>query len=196
MPQVQRAAIIAGGKSTRMGRDKALLPFGQTTLIAHIAGVLRPIFPELFVATSNSEIARAASLPAIADVFPGRGPLAGIHTALAHFNAPTFVVACDMPFLNAEFIRFLSEDFDGAARVPLSNSGFEPLHAVYAPVCLPTFENHLQGESKMSPLRRVLEEVGATWVSVEVARRFDGDLRMFVNWNTPADVIIRTDATP
>ncbi len=188
MPQVQRAAILAGGKSSRMGRDKALLPFGNQTLIAHIAQTLRPVFAEIVVVTSNLEIARAADLPSVADQFSGRGPLAGVHAALLHFDAPTFVVACDMPFLNADFIRFLAQDFDGAARVPLSDGGFEPLHAVYAPTCLPTFERHLRTDGKMPPLRRVLEEVGARWVSVEVARSYDGDLKMFDNWNAPADI--------
>ena len=185
MLPVQRATILAGGKSSRMGCDKALLPFGNQTLIAHIAQILRPIFPEILVVTSNIQIARAADLPSVADRFPGRGPLAGIHAALLHFEAPIFVVACDMPFLNADFIRLLIREFDGAARVPLSQGGFEPLHAVYAPACLPPFERHLRGAEKLPPLRRVLEEVGAHWVSAEVARRFDSDLKMFGNWNTP-----------
>ena len=188
MPPVQRAAILAGGNSTRMGRDKALLPFGETTLISHLAQILAPIFADIIVVTANVEIARAADLNAVADQFPHRGPLAGIHAALAHFQQPTFIVACDMPNLNADFIRFLARDFDGPARVPLSENGFEPLHAVYAPSCLPTFERYLKTDGKMPPLRRVLEEVGATWIDVEVARRFDADLTMFENWNRPADM--------
>ena len=188
MLQVQNAAILAGGKSARMGRDKALLPFGNQTLIGHIAQILSPIFAQTIVVTTDPAIARAAALPPVADTFSGHGPLSGIHAALAHFEAPTFVVACDMPFLNADFIRFLAADFAGSARVPLSEGGFEPLHAVYAPACLPNFEAHLQIEFRMPPLRLILRGVGADWIEAAIARRFDADLRMFANWNSPADV--------
>lgn len=187
---ITRAAILAGGKSSRMGRDKALLDFNGAPLIAHIAHILAPIFDEIIVVTANPAIARAADTPAVADAFAGRGPSGGIHAALAHFGAPTFVVACDMPFLNADFIRYLCADFDAdaGARVPISDNGFEPLHAIYAATALPTFERYLRGEGKMPPLRRVLEEIGASWVAPEVARSFDSGLKMFSNWNTPADV--------
>ena len=179
---------MAGGQSSRMGRDKALIPFNGAPLIARIADVLAPIFPRIIVVTGNPNIASAAELPAVSDQFSQRGPLAGIHAALAHFGEPTFVVACDMPFLNADFIRHLVHDFKGAARVPLSEGGFEPLHAIYAPACVPRFEHYLRGATQMPPLRRVLEEVGASWIAVEVARRFESDLKMFENWNVPADI--------
>ena len=193
--RITRAAIIAGGQSSRMGRDKALLPFDNQPLIAHIARIIAPIFVETIVVTANPHIARAAALPAIFDRFTGRGPLAGIHAALAHFEAPTFVVACDMPRINADFIRYICADFgsDVTARVPLSDDGFEPLHAIYAPVCLPTFERYLQTEGKMPAMRRVLEEVGASWIAPEIARRFDGELRMFENWNAPGDLSRSTE---
>lgn len=171
-----------------MGRDKALLDFNGQPLVAHIAQILAPIFDEIIVVTANSDIARAADLPAVADAFAGRGPLGGIHAALSHFDAPTLVVACDMPYLNADFIRFLCEDFDGSTRVPLSDDGFEPLHAIYAATALPTFEKYLRNEGKMPPLRRVLEEIGAQWIAPKVARSFDEELKMFRNWNTPADI--------
>lgn len=171
-----------------MGRDKALLAFDNQPLVAHIAQILAPIFSEIIVVTANSAIAAAADLPGVADRFAGRGPLGGIHAALSHFNAPTFVVACDMPFLNADFIRYLINGFDAGARVPLSENGFEPLHAVYAATSLPTLEKYLRCEGKMPSLRRVLEEIGATWIAPAIVRRFDEDLKMFDNWNTPEDV--------
>lgn len=172
-----------------MGRDKALLDFGGQPLVAHIAQILAPIFPEIIVVTANSDIARAADLPAVADSFAGRGPLGGIHAALSHWRAPTFVVACDMPFLNADFIRYLIADFDGSTRVPLSDDGFEPLHAIYAATATAPFEKYLRNEGKMPPLHRILQEISADWIAPEIARGFDENLRMFENWNTPDDVI-------
>ena len=171
-----------------MGRDKALIPLNGQSLIAHIAQILAPIFDETIVVTADPTIARAAGLSAVADVFLNRGSLGGIHAALTHFGAPTFVVACDMPYLNADFIRYLCADFDGIARVPLSDDGFEPLHAIYAATAAPFFERYLRIEGKMPPLRRVLEEIGAHFIAPEIARSFDSDLKMFDNWNMPADI--------
>ena len=185
---VTRAAILAGGQSSRMGRDKALIPFNGAPLIAHIAQILAPIFPKIIVVTANPQIAAAADLFAVADTFAGRGPLGGIHAALSHFQAPTFVVACDMPYLNADFIRALCADFDGSARVPLSENGFEPLHAIYAATATASFERYLRIEGKMPSLWRLLEEIGADWLAPEIARSFDGELKMFDNWNAPGDV--------
>ncbi len=184
---VRCAAILAGGKSSRMGREKALLPFENKPLIARIAEILTPIFPQICVVTSKIEVADAANLPMVRDRFPNRGPLGGIHAALSHFEAPTFIVACDMPFLNADFMRFLAQNFNGVALVPQNDGGFEPLHAVYAPQNIPIFESHLRGAERMPPLRSILQEIDAQWVSVEVARRFDPALKCFSNWNTPQD---------
>ena len=172
-----------------MGRDKALLPFNHQPLIAHIAQILEPIFPRICVITDISEIASAANLPAIPDHFLGRGPLGGIHAVLSHFGAPTFVVACDMPFLCAPFIEYLCQNFDGDALVPLGDGGFEPLHAVYGIACAPIFEAYLRGGEKMPPFRRVLEEIDTRWVPLETARLYDPTLQCFSNWNTPEDAL-------
>ena len=93
-----------------------------------------------------------------------------------------------MPYLNADFIRYLCADFDATARVPLSENGFEPLHAIYAATATPLFERFLRIEGKMPPLRRVLTEIGASFIAPEIARGFDSELKMFSNWNTPADI--------
>jgi molybdopterin-guanine dinucleotide biosynthesis protein A len=184
---VSCAAILAGGASSRMGREKALISWHGQPLIRHVAAVLEPIFPQICVITHKIEVARAAALPAIADHFEARGPLGGIHAALTHFEAPTFIVACDMPFLSADFIKYLSQNFAENALVPLGESGFEPLHAIYAPHLAPRFESYL-GQQKVPSMRRVLEEIDAQFVPLEVARGFDAQLKCFSNWNTPADI--------
>lgn len=170
-----------------MGREKALLELDNQPLIARIAAILTPIFPQICVVTNNLEVARAANLPAISDRYENRGPLGGIHAALSHFAAPTFVVACDMPFLCADLIAFLSQNFSSAALVPLGEGGFEPLHAIYGPECAPVFESFLRGEGKMPPFRRVLERVETKFVPLEIARGFDPTTRCFTNWNTPQE---------
>ncbi|MBV9865392.1 MAG: molybdenum cofactor guanylyltransferase [Abitibacteriaceae bacterium] len=185
---VRCATIIAGGASRRMGRDKALLSIKGQPLIAHIAEVLRQIFPDLVVVTSNATIADAAHAHAISDIYPGKGPLAGIHVALKHWEQPTFCVACDMPYLNADYIRHLCaqlEDFD--AVIPCSGDYAEPLHAVYTPVCLPVIESTLQQE-RVGPVSSIYKQLKVRFIEGEQARQFDPALRMFENWNTPEEV--------
>ena len=116
-----------------MGRDKALLPFNGAPLVAHIAQILAPIFPEIIVVTANENIARAADLPAVADTFANRGPLGGIHAALTHFERADVCRRVRYAYVSTPIsFALLCADFDGSARVPLSDNGFEPLHAVYA----------------------------------------------------------------
>jgi FdhD protein len=187
--KVQHAAVLAGGQSSRMGREKALLPWRGRPLVAHVAGILRPLFPHLCVVTAKAEVAAAAQLTSVADLYEKRGPLGGIHAALSHYGAPTFVVACDMPFVNCDLVRYLAENFVGDAIVPLSEEGgFEPLCAIYAPSCLPIFTAALTAEGKMPALRRLLSDLDTRFVPVEVVRRFDPTLHSFSNWNSPEDL--------
>ncbi len=186
------AAILAGGKSSRMGREKALLRLDGQPLVARIVAVLQPIFPQICVVTSSKEVARAAHCAAVGDRFEGRGPLNGIHAALDHFRAPTFVVACDMPWLCADFIRFLScnfrsDDFESDALVPLGENGAESLHAIYSPRCAPIFEELLIANPKTPPMRRVLEAIETRFVPLQTAREFDPALCGFTNCNTPEE---------
>lgn len=171
-----------------MGREKALIEFRGEPLIARTAGILRPIFSQIVVVTASPAVANAANLPAITDIFPGRGPVGGLHAAALHFGQPFFAVACDMPFLNAAFIRHLCGQLDGfEAVVPRSLHGLEPLHAVYAPSCAALFEGFLRGETT-PPLRRMVEKLDARFLCVEEAQSFDPTLSCFQNWNAPDDV--------
>lgn len=77
--KVECAAILAGGQSSRMGRDKALLPWQGQPLVAHIAAILEPLFPRLCIVTAKAEVARAASLLAVPDECPPAGRCFCIH---------------------------------------------------------------------------------------------------------------------
>lgn len=170
-----------------MGREKALLRIDDEPLIARVVAVLQPIFPKICVVTSDLEVARAAQCASVGDRFENRGPLGGIHAALDHFRAPTFVVACDMPWLCAGFIEFLSRNFRGDALVPLSDGGFEPLHAIYSPTCTSIFEKFLREDGKIPSLRRVLESIDTRFVPLQTALEFDATGRCFSNCNTPQE---------
>lgn len=172
-----------------MGRDKALLELGGEVLIRRAARALEPIFERVIVVSNSQDVAQAALLARIPDARSDKGPLAGIEAALLHFQAAVFIVACDMPYLNARFIEFecgcWREELD--ALVPQSPHGAEPLHAIWSPGCLPAIQKALEAPRPPS-LRRVLSELWVETISSEEARRFDPALRLFENWNSPEDV--------
>lgn len=184
---VKAAAIIAGGASRRMGQNKALLSLDGVPLVLRVARVLAPLFSKLVVVTADAEISRAANLPSIPDIHPGKGPLGGIHAALSHFQAPVFCVACDLPFLNGEAIEFLCAQLKSHdAVLPRIDGRAQPLHAVYKPSCLPIFEKELQGE-RVRRVEQVLSPLEVCFLEEAAWRRFDESLKNFTNLNTPQE---------
>ena len=127
--------LLVGGKSSRMGRPKALLPFEGAPLGRALARVVERAAGSV-VLVGTPEIAEAIGYPAIADRYPGEGPLGGILTALEHSGSDfNLVVACDMPALTVEFLASLMEaaglrDADVLLPVGAANRP-EPLCAVY-----------------------------------------------------------------
>jgi len=189
MQPVRCAAILAGGKSSRMGRDKALILLNGLPLVARSARLLEGLFERVVVVSNSQPVAQAAGLPRIEDARRDKGPLAGIEAALRHFGEPALFVACDCPFLSADFLAFLREAWreELDALVPQSEYGQEPLHAIWSPSTLPAIASAL-GQQRPPSLRYLLEGLRVQFVPVEEARRFDAGLSMFENWNAPADV--------
>lgn len=155
--------------------------------MAHIAGVLRPLFENIVIVTCDGEISRAAGLPSVADVYQGKGPLGGIHAALRHFQAPVFCVACDLPFLNADAIRFLCAQIEiHDAVLPRIGGRLQPLHAVYAPSCLATFEEELLA-GRARRMGQVLASLEVRFLEEAAWQIFDEPLKIFTNLNTPEE---------
>ena len=131
--------VLVGGASARMGRDKALLPFGGAALVDHVA---RQVGEAAGSVSLVGHPERYAHLPyvLVADEYPGRGPLGGIHAALGVTGADwNLMVACDMPGLTAPFLRELLERAacsDADCLATRSPAGLaEPLCAVYHRRC-------------------------------------------------------------
>ncbi|MDD2550044.1 MAG: molybdenum cofactor guanylyltransferase [Bacilli bacterium] len=128
------AIILAGGKSSRMGQDKALLPIGNIPLIQHIINQLQEHFDELIIGANNPQLYAFTGLRVVSDLERGKGPLMGIYTCLkASSNQVNFITACDIPEMNINLIRNMI-NLAGAYGivVPVSASGYyEPLYAVY-----------------------------------------------------------------
>lgn len=186
--------ILAGGESRRMGRPKALLRVGESTLIEAVIGRLRGACSEILIITNTPELYRHLRLRMVPDALPGRQSLVGIFTGVLHMGGPAFVCACDMPFLNPALIRHLGSLADGVdVVIPRHGGDYEPLHAVYTPACLEPIRRSVQRRERNTGF---LQEVKVRVVEVEEIRRFDPDLRSFVNVNTPEDYARIQTAVP
>jgi molybdopterin-guanine dinucleotide biosynthesis protein A len=139
--------VLVGGRSTRMGRDKALLPYRGVTLVQHVAVCVEAAAGSVAL-VGPPEAYGALGYPVIPDVYPGQGPLSGIHAALGSSRAEwSLIVACDMPSVTPEFLRSLleaAEQEGGDCLLPCSPSGRpEPLCAVYRRSALPVLAEAL-----------------------------------------------------
>jgi molybdopterin-guanine dinucleotide biosynthesis protein A len=135
--------VLAGGRSSRMGRDKALLPAGDRTLIDQIASRVRAAAGNVTLIGPPERYA-ALGYPVMPDRVENCGPIGGLYTALSITEADwNLVVACDMPALTTEFLcRLLraAESSGADCVVPKTASGLEPLCAVYHRRCLAAAE--------------------------------------------------------
>lgn len=180
--------ILAGGSSSRMGRNKALLEVDGTPIITRIYRTLAGLFHDVIVVTNSPPDYDFLPCRKVPDLYPGCGSIAGLHSALVHSRSTyTFVTACDMPFLDPDLIRLLCEtQKDGYDAVtPYSNGGQEPLHALYSSACRVYFENAIrQGERK---ILNVLGRMKVRQVSYDELRSAGVKESSFVNVNTPEE---------
>ena len=179
--------ILAGGDSSRMKSNKALLPYRGEFFIKLIHRQMASIFPEVIVVTRTPEPYRSLSFRTVPDIHPGKCSLAGIHSGLVHsVTRHIFVVACDMPDLNGKLIRRIATRAGhGDAVIPESPWGLEPLHAVYSKGCLPAMEETLASENKK--ILSCLDRLMVTIVSQEEIARIDPKFSSFRNINTPEE---------
>lgn len=175
--------ILAGGKSSRMGRDKASLEVGGTTLFERTLGVLHTLFPTILIAGNRPDLARP-QVPCHPDRYPGSA-LGGLYTGL--LEAPTdwiFVVPCDMPNADPEIIRTLLGQRAGYDVVlPRTGAGLEPLFALYRKSCLGPMRNML--ESGKYRIYDFYDEVRVHYV--DETELPPGWRRSLANVNTPAE---------
>ncbi|QEM67039.1 molybdenum cofactor guanylyltransferase [Geobacter sp. FeAm09] len=177
--------ILAGGASSRMGRNKALLTLDGMPLIEKIHRTMAQLFRDVVLVTNTPEVYAFLPCRTVADVYPGFGSIAGLHAGLAASSDEwIFVTACDAPFINPEVIRMMAAVSPGHdAVVPISEGGKEPLHALYGRRCLAEVEHLIrQGDRKLLIL---LDRVRTRYVTSEELASIPGAERSFCNVNTP-----------
>jgi len=182
--------IQAGGQSSRMGQDKALLPFLGRPLIERVLGRVSAIADEVVVITNRPKGYHYLNIPLFPDVIPERGALGGLYTALKVATHPKVaVVACDMPFANADILtrgRDILNNSNIDAVIPKTMRGLEPLHAVYRrDSCLPAVEAAIQADKwRMIAWH---DDVNIHYLSQEEIHRVDPQKYTFMNLNTPEE---------
>lgn len=149
------AFVLAGGKSTRMGEDKAFLQLKGRTLLDRALDTVRALTPEIIIVGERSKFSRFGTV--VEDVFRDRGPLGGIHAALtASATDLNLILALDMPFVERSFLKYLAREAsatDALVTVPRTESGWQPLCAVYRKAFGHLAENSLiQGRNKIDAL--------------------------------------------
>jgi len=179
------AVILAGGKSSRMGRPKALLPFDGEPLIAHVLRKLREMFAEAVVVAAPEQ--ELPELPAtiVRDEVAYQGPVSGIYHGLkASRKEICFVTSCDAPFLNLRLIgHLLAEIPDYDVVVPFWEDRLQPLHAIYRTSVAPLFKEQLS-RGELRPIL-LFDKVRTRRVDADEIRRWDPEGLSLLNMNSP-----------
>ena len=196
--------ILAGGKSRRMGRNKALLPLGDSPLIVHVIRCMRLVTDELLLITNNPAEYAHLGLPMHSDRVPDTGALGGIYTGLTHASYDAVLcVACDSPFLQPKLLTHLVSvlgaydavmpyTYSRNKNIGVTNPSYstdqitlQTLCAVYAKRCLPIIELMLQ-ESDLR-VHALQERANILTLAPEIWKAYDSEGHSFFNVNTPED---------
>lgn len=181
------AIILTGGKSSRMGRPKALLPFDGEPLIAHIARRLERLFSEIVVVAAPGQELPLLPATLVQDEVPYQGPVGGICYGLrAASGKVCFVTSCDVPFLNLPLILYLTTQISNYdVVVPYWQNRFQPLHTLYRRSVLSLLQEQL-GRGELRPID-LYKKVRTRVIHEDELRKFDPEGLSFININSRED---------
>jgi molybdopterin-guanine dinucleotide biosynthesis protein A len=181
-------SVQAGGRSTRLPGDKALMPLAGKPLIEHVLRRVEGLGDELMITTNRPEAYEYLGVRLVSDADPGAGTLAGLQTALQAARGETIlVVACDMPFVQHGVLdHMLGLAKDAEVVVPRRGEFYEPLQAVYARRCLPAIGRALEADEKR--VVSFFPDVIVRTVEDDVLDKLDPAGLSFFNVNTPEDL--------
>jgi molybdopterin-guanine dinucleotide biosynthesis protein A len=193
--------VQAGGRSTRFGEDKALVKLGGKTMLERSGKLLAHLCKDVTIVAAPGRY-NDSRWPVLVDRWPGEGPLGGILTAL-HSISPAaesnqcrqddtcpfaLIVSCDMPFLTAEFLRFLmdrAQHSEAQVIVPECSNRLEPLCACWCAASLPAIQAAF--DSGVRKVSAVMKQLPMEVLDESAWKRFDNLGRLFQNMNTPED---------
>ncbi len=179
--------ILAGGENARMGREKAFLRIGERTIIEEQKDTLSKIFDEIIIVTNTQKYFKKIDAKVVTDIIPDSGPKGGLYSGLAvSSNIHSFVIGCDMPFINLELIDHMIKQIgENDIVIPYSSKGIETLFAIYSLNCLETLRRQI--ELKNLKLLDILSFHKIRHISQEEVIKYDPKEYSFFNVNSPKD---------
>ena len=192
--------ILSGGKSKRMGVNKSLLKVESKTIIEVVQDKISKLFKELLVVTNEPELYQFLNLKIYEDIFPGKGPLAGIHSGLVHSKTQqNFILSCDIPLITTDMVNtIINYKKDSPITVAKADGYIQQLCGVYDKSCLSKVEDLLeeslsdenrntQQEKRGCKVLQLIKEIDAEILDAEALPFYNKDL--FFNMNTMDDFI-------
>ncbi len=185
------AIILAGGRSLRLGQNKALQAIAGKSLIQWVVDRLAIISTEIIIATAHGEAIPCSSpvkIKTVADIYPGKGPLVGIYSGLiASSSSRAIVVGCDTPFLNGSLLEYMTRVIaDSDVALPRIGQMIEPLCAVYSRSCSAPIQGLLEQDERR--ISKLLSMVKVRYIEEDEINRFDPEHLSFLNINSQADL--------
>jgi molybdopterin-guanine dinucleotide biosynthesis protein A len=180
--------VLAGGQSSRLGMDKSFVNVNGQSLIEQIVAKLARLSDDVIIVANSPERYHHLEVRVVGDIYPGKGALGGIYSGLkSAANAHSLVVACDMPFLDLNLLRYmilLARGHDVV--IPRVRGLPEPLHAIYSKSCLEPIDRLLaRGRLKIIDF---FPEVRVRYVEEGEVDIFDPQHLSFFNVNVPGDL--------
>ncbi|AHF06373.1 Molybdopterin-guanine dinucleotide biosynthesis protein A [Desulfitobacterium metallireducens DSM 15288] len=179
--------VLAGGKSSRMGKNKAFLEFDGKPLIEKNLAILETLFSEVLISSNTPELYKSYQEKVVQDRYSGSGPFGGLHACLEESRTEyAFFVACDIPILDPALIQYMASLTEGyECVVPRTEDGMHPLFSFYNKSCLPKIEDFLKvGHFKVIDLFPFLS---VRYVEEKELARFGDPRLLMCNVNTPEE---------
>lgn len=192
------AIILAGGKSKRMGKEKALLPIGNKSIIQVLVEKLKGLFPRIILSTNSPENFVFLNIRMVEDFYKNMGPLSGIHAGLIETETEkNFVISCDLPLMNTEMIEYIC-NYKSDKKIVVCKIGdfIEPTFGIYSKSIVDDIEVilNLNLQQGLSPrdisIQNVIEKLNAEIIDPSSLPFYNEDL--FYNMNSFEDYIYVT----
>ena len=189
MKRETTAIILAGGKSRRMGREKAFLKIGGVPLIEGVLAAARAACDRVLIVSNTPSAFEHLGVEVFTDIHPGFGSMGGLHTGLFHARTDTvFALGCDMPFVNPQLMEYISSvRGDADAAVPIVGKYYEPLFCAYSKNTIDEVETAIR-EKRRQVVSLFFNRLKLRPVTEHELRAIDPELDSLVNINTPEDI--------
>jgi molybdopterin-guanine dinucleotide biosynthesis protein A len=182
--------ILSGGKSTRMGENKAFIEIEGVPIIRRIYTLFKELFQEVVIVTNQQELFKNFDSKIYSDLLPNKGALGGLYTGLFFSTFPySFCVACDMPFIKKPLVQYIINNIVGEdVIVPRTKDGLQPLHAVYSKNCIDPIKKIMeQGKYKIIDFYNL---VNVKIIDEKDFTLFNSFRESFINVNTPQELLL------